>query len=405
MASYATLRSPQLRQEAVDLQEYSNAKLDRVTRYLGVLADKTRKLDQAALEVEAKVAPLINEKKRLYNELLTAKGNIKVFCRTRPLFEDEGPSIVDFPDDFTIRVNTGDDTVSNPKKDYEFDRSALDGHNVSIFAYGQTSSGKSHTMEGSSHDRGLYARCFEELFDVSNSDTTSTSRYNFFVTVVDLYIDQMKDLLSKSENGQPKGDLVQEKVDNPVEFSKVIKSALLSRSGDKNKINVSHLIITIHIYYDNMITGENLYSKLSLVDLAGSQTLGLEDDNGDHTTDMLHVTKSLSALGDVLASLTSKKEEVPYENSLLTKVLADSLGGSSKTLLIVNICPDESNLSETLSSLNFSARARNAVLSLGNRDTIKKWKDIANDARKEIWKRGKEFTTKDLREGERERVV
>ena len=49
-------------------------------------------------------------------------GNIKVFCRTRPLFEDEGPSVVEFPDDFTIRVNTGDDTVSNPKKDYEFDR-------------------------------------------------------------------------------------------------------------------------------------------------------------------------------------------------------------------------------------------------------------------------------------------
>lgn len=49
-------------------------------------------------------------------------GNIKVFCRTRPLFEDEGPSVVEYPDDFTIRVNTGDDTVSNPKKDYEFDR-------------------------------------------------------------------------------------------------------------------------------------------------------------------------------------------------------------------------------------------------------------------------------------------
>lgn len=409
----------ELRQEAIDLQEYSNAKLDRVTRYLGVLADKTRKLDQAALEAEAKVAPLINEKKRLYNELLTAKGNIKVFCRTRPLFEDEGPSVVEYPDDFTIRVNTGDDTVSNPKKDYEFDRvygphvgqaevftdvqpfvqSALDGHNVSIFAYGQTCSGKTHTMEGSSHDRGLYARCFEELFDVSNSDTTSTSRFNFFVTAVELHNEQMIDLLSKSESGLPKVwmglldsviDLVQEKVDNPLDFSRVIKKALLSRSGDKTKINVSHLIITIHIYYDNLVTGENLYSKLSLVDLAGSESLCLEDNGGEQTTDMLHVMKSLSALGDVLASLTSKKETVPYENSMLTKALADSLGGSSKTLLIVNICPDVSNLSETLSSLNFSARARNTVLSLGNRDTIKKWKDVANDACKEFLEKEKE---------------
>ncbi|KAF5764033.1 putative minus-end-directed kinesin ATPase [Helianthus annuus] len=409
----------ELRQEAVDLQEYSNAKLDRVTRYLGVLADKTRKLDQAALEAEAKVAPLIEEKKRLYNELLTTKGNIKVFCRTRPLFEDEGSSVVEFPDDFTIRVNTGDDTVSNPKKDYEFDRvygphigqaevftdvqpfvqSALDGHNVSIFAYGQTCSGKTHTMEGSSHDRGLYVRCFEELFDVSNSDTTSTSRFNFFVTVVELHNEQTHDLLSESESGLSKVrmgsldsfvDLVQEKVDNPLDFSKLIKKSLLSRNGDNTKINSSHLIITIHIYYDNLITGENIYSKLSLVDLAGSESLGLEDDNGEQTTDMLHVMKSLSALGDVLASLTSNKEDVPYENSMLTKLLADSLGGSSKTLLIVNICPNASNLSETLSSLNFSARARNTVLSLGNRDTIKKWKDIANDARKEYYEKEKQ---------------
>ncbi|XP_071702854.1 kinesin-like protein KIN-14B [Rutidosis leptorrhynchoides] len=415
----------ELRQEAIDLQYYSNAKLDRVTRYLSVLADKTRKLDQAALEAEAKVAPLINEKKRLYNELLTAKGNIKVFCRTRPLFEVEGLSVVEFPDDFTIRVNTGDDTVSNPKKDYEFDRvygphigqaevftdvqpfvqSALDGHNVSIFAYGQTSSGKTHTMEGSSHDRGLYARCFEELFDVSNSDTTSTSRFNFFVTVVELHNEQMHDLLSEVESGLPKVqmgsidsfvDIIQEKVDNPLDFSKVIKKAFINRSDDKTKINVSHLIITIHIYYDNLVTGENLYSKLSLVDLAGSESQRLEDNDGEQTTDMLHVMKSLSALGDVLASLTSKKEDVPYENSMLTKALSDSLGGSSMTLLIVNICPDVSNLSETLSSLNFSARARNMVLSLGNMDTIKKWKDIANDARKEYYDKEKE--TNDLKQ-------
>ncbi|KAK0606315.1 hypothetical protein LWI29_036423 [Acer saccharum] len=153
----------ELRQEVSDLQEYSNAKLDRVARYLGVLAKKTH---QVALETEARKSPLINEKKRLFNDLLTAKGNVKVFCRTRPLFEEESPSIVDFPDDCTIRVSTGDDSISNPKKDFELDRvygphvgqaelfsdaqplvqSTLDGYNVSIFAYGQTNSGKTLTM-------------------------------------------------------------------------------------------------------------------------------------------------------------------------------------------------------------------------------------------------------------------
>ncbi|KEH20142.1 putative minus-end-directed kinesin ATPase [Medicago truncatula] len=410
----------QLRQEASELQEYSNAKLDRVTRYLGVLAEKTRKLDQVALETEARISPLINEKKRLFNDLLTSKGSIRVFCRTRPLFEDEGPSVVDFPDDYTIRVNTGDESLANSKKDFEFDKvygphvgqaelfsdvqplvqSALDGYNVSIFAYGQTHSGKTHTMEGSSYDRGLYARCFEELFDLANLDTTSTSQYKFCVTVCELYNEQTRDLLLESGKNMPTlsfgadesfVELVQEKVNNPLEFTTVLKTAFRNRGNDLLKINVSHLIVTIHIFYNNSISGENSYSKLSLVDLAGSEGSITEDDSGERVTDLLHVMKSLSALGDVLSCLTSKKDIIPYENSMLTKLLADSLGGSSKTLTIVNVCPSVSNLSETLMSLNFSARARNSVLSLGNRDTIKKWRDVANDARKELYEKEKEI--------------
>nr|AAZ66945.1 117M18_26 [Brassica rapa] len=403
----------ELRQEATDLQEYSNAKLERVTRYLGVLASKSRKLDQAVLETEARISPLINEKKKLFNDLLTAKGNIKVFCRARPLFEDEGPSIIEFPGDCTICVNTNDDTISNPKKDFEFDRvygphvgqaalfndvqpfvqSALDGSNVSIFAYGETNAGKTYTMEGLSHDRGLYARCFEELFDLANSDATSTSRFSFSVSVFEIYNEQVRDLLWETESNLPKinmgshesvTELEQERTDNPLEFSSVLKYAFENRGDDKSKFNVTHLIVTIHIYYSNTITGENMYSKLSLVDLAGSEGLTVENDGGEHVTDRLHVMNSISALGDVLSSLTSEKDSIPYENSILTRILADSLGGSSKTLMIVNICPSAENLSETISCLNYAARARNTVPSLGNRDTIKKWRDVASDARKEL---------------------
>ncbi|GFP90699.1 kinesin-like protein kca2 [Phtheirospermum japonicum] len=411
----------QLRQEAIDLQDYSSAKLDRATRYLGVLADKTRKLDQAAFEAEARISPLLSEKKKLFNDLLTAKGNVKVFCRARPLFEDEGSYVAEFPDDYTVRINTGDDNLSNPKKDFEFDRvygphvgqanlfadvqpfvqSAFDGYNVSIFAYGQTCSGKTHTMEGSSNDRGLYARSFEELFDLSNSDATSTSRYNFSVSVFELYNEQITDLLLESGNAVSKVrigsldysvELVQEKVENPIEFSRVLKAAFRAREIDTLKFEVSHLIVMIHIYYKNVITGENIYSKLSLVDLAGSETKSVEEETGERATELLHVLKSLSALGDVLASVTSEKDNIPYENSVLTKVLADSLGGSSKTLVVVNICPNMPSMSETLSSLNFSSRARNAMLSLGNRDTIKKWKDVANDSRKELLEKEKEIS-------------
>ncbi|KAH7520460.1 hypothetical protein FEM48_Zijuj08G0146200 [Ziziphus jujuba var. spinosa] len=342
-----------LRQEASELQEYSNAKLDRVTRYLGVLADKSRKLDQFALETEARIAPLINEKRRLFNDLLTAKGNIKVVCRTRPLFEDEGPSVVEYPDECTIRLNNGDDAISNSKKCFEFDR-----------VYGP------HVGQA-------------ELFND-----------------VQPLVQSIRDLLSDSGHALPKVrmgspesfvELVQEKIDNPLDFSRVLKAAIQSRGTDVSKFNVSHLIVTIHVYYNNLITGENSYSKISLVDLAGSEGSIAEDESGERVTDLLHVMKSLSALGDVLSSLTSKKDVIPYENSMLTKVLADSLGGTSKTLMILNVCPNALNLSETLLSLNFSARARNAVLSLGNRDTMKKWRDIANDARKELYDREKEI--------------
>ncbi|XP_066378913.1 kinesin-like protein KIN-14L isoform X2 [Miscanthus floridulus] len=414
----------ELRQEASDLLEYSNAKLGHVTRYLGFLADRTRKLDQAALETEARITPLIHEKKRLFNDLLTLKGNVKVFCRSRPLFEDEGPSVVEFPDDFSIRVNTGDESLTNPKKDYEFDRvygphigqaelfldvqpfvqSALDGYNISIFAYGQSCSGKTHTLEGSSHDRGLYLRSFEELFDLSNSDTTSTAHFNFYFTACELYNDQVRDLLSESSSTVPKVrmgvqesfvELVQEKVENPLEFSAALKIALQNRSVNSPKAMVSHLIITIHIHYRNYVTGEHLYSKLSLVDLPASECLLEEDANRDNVTDFLHVSKSLSALGDAFASLSAKKGPVLSGNSRITQILADSLGSSSKILLIVHVSPSASNLSRTLSTLSFSARARNAELSLGNRDTIKKWKE-ANDSRKELHDKEKEVL--DLRQ-------
>ncbi|KAG2611814.1 hypothetical protein PVAP13_4KG212200 [Panicum virgatum] len=415
----------ELRQEAIDLLEYSNAKLGRVTRYLGFLADRTRKLDQAALETEARITPLIHEKKRLFNDLLTLKGNVKVFCRSRPLFEDEGSSVVEFPDDFTIRVNTGDESLTNPKKDYEFDRvygphigqgelfhdvqpfvqSALDGYNISIFAYGQSCSGKTHTLEGSTHDRGLYLRSFEELFDLSTSDTTSTVHFNFYFTACELYNDQVRDLLSESSSTVPKVqmgvqesfvELVQEKVENPLEFSGALKTALQNRSVNSPKAMVSHLIITIHIHYRNYVTGEHLYSKLSLVDLPASECLLEEDASRDNVTDFLHVSKSLSALGDAFASLSAKKEPVLSGNSRITQILADSLGSSSKILLIVHVSPSASNLSRTLSTLSFSARARNAELSLGNRDTIKKWKDVANDSRKELHDKEKEVL--DLRQ-------
>ncbi|KAH7307185.1 hypothetical protein KP509_22G049000 [Ceratopteris richardii] len=410
----------ELRQEASDLQEYSNAKIVRVTRYLGVLAEKAHKLDQVVLEGEAQMSVLRKDRRKLFNDLLAVKGNIRVFCRVRPQFEHEGPTVTDFPDDFLIRVNTssfGVDVGSIQKKEFEFDRvygphvgqgeffqdvqpfvqSALDGYNACIFAYGQSGSGKTHTMEGSTSDRGVFFRAFEELFDLSNSEMTPTSRFIFSVSMCELN-NEVRDLLHNSirSSGSVQmgfnGKFVElslERVENPTDFSRIYKIGVQNRSKDGP--NRAHLLITIHIHYANNFTGEEQYSKLSMVDMVASDRLSKEEATGDRLTELLHINKSFSALGDVLSALTAKKDYVPYANSKLTQTLADSIGGDAKTLLIVNLCPCHTDVQETLASLHFAARARNVELSLGNRDTIKKWRDMANEARKELYEKEKEL--------------
>lgn len=124
-------------------------------------------------------------------------------------------------------------------------------------------------------------------------------------------------------------------------------------------------------------------SKLSLVDLAGSERLAKTEATGDRLKEALHINKSLSALGDVIASLTSRKGHVPFRNSKLTHLLSDSLGADCKTLLFVNVSPAATNLSESACSLMFASRARNVDLSSGGTNAagaVARWKAAANQA-------------------------
>ncbi|KAJ7559928.1 hypothetical protein O6H91_04G107000 [Diphasiastrum complanatum] len=420
----------ELRQEASDLQEYCNAKIARVTRYLGVLAEKARKLDQVAVDCEERLTPLQKEKKKLFNDLVSIKGNIRVFVRVRPPFEHEGHTITSFPDDFTIRISSSVSSAGGAnavRKEFEFDRvygphvgqgelfedvqplvqSALDGYNVAVFAYGQTGAGKTHTMEGPSQDRGLYFRTFDKLFELADSDSTAVARYTIFLTLFELHNEQIRDLLRTSTSEHHKGfstvqmgygsqfvELVELRVDNSLDFARAFKMGMQNRAVDAVKTeraSRSHLVLTAHVQFFSSISGIKQYSKLSLVDMAGSERLS-SSEAGNRLTESLHVHKSLSALGDVVSSLTAKKEHIPYGNSKLTQILSDSLGGNSKTLIIVNLSPSYADMQETLSSLNFAARARNVELSLGSRDTIKKWRDVANEARKEVLEKEKEVS-------------
>ncbi|KAL3677617.1 hypothetical protein R1sor_027565 [Riccia sorocarpa] len=377
----ARMECLELRQEASDLQEYSTVKITRATRYLGVLSDKARKLDQVALDWEARVTPIREEKKKLLNQLLAERGSVQVNCRVRPQFEDEGAVITSFPDDTTIRLTPPPNASSilPGEMEFEFDhvygshisqaeifedaqpmiQSAVDGYNVSIFAFGQSGSGKTYTLEGTGRDPGLFYRGVDELFRLSNTDASPASRTVFHVTMFELQGEQFRDLLEQSvdhsralqvdmgESGRTL-KLVGERIDSARDFSRVINTGSRNRAVGNYNLDQgasSHLIVTIHIHHTNILLREKHFSKLSFVDMPASDQHLAEE-------------PSLAALGDVLAAITSNEDFVPYRNSLLTSILSDSLGGDSKTLVIVTVSPCALDFAETLSCMEFGTRAR-----------------------------------------------
>ncbi|CAM0870939.1 unnamed protein product [Alopecurus aequalis] len=339
------------------------------------------------------------KRKRLHNIVQETKGNIRVFCRCRPLSKVETSSgykcVVDFDG-----ANDGDIGIANggtAKKTFKFDRvytpkddqaevyadasplvtSVLDGYNVCIFAYGQTGTGKTFTMEGTEKNRGVNYRTLEELFKIAEERKDSVT-YNISVSVLEVYNEQIRDLLATSpsskkleikqagEGAHHVPGIVEANVENISEVWDVLQTGSNSRAVGSNNVNEhssrSHCMLCIMVRAKNLINGDCTRSKLWLVDLAGSERLAKTDAQGDRLKEAQNINRSLSALGDVISALASRSSHIPYRNSKLTHLLQDSLGGDSKALMFVQISPSDNDVSETLSSLNFASRVRGIEL-------------------------------------------
>ncbi|XVF64919.1 hypothetical protein PTKIN_Ptkin09bG0205200 [Pterospermum kingtungense] len=338
-------------------------------------------------------------RKKLHNQIEEAKGNIRVFCRCRPLSEQEASAghatVVDFSaaKDGDIAILTGIST----KKIFKFDRvytpkddqvdvfadaspmatSVLDGYNVCIFAYGQTGTGKTFTMEGTEQNRGVNYRTLEQLFKIVE-ERKEISTFSMFVSVLEVYNEQIRDLLATapaskrleikqaSEGFHHVPGIVEAKVENIKEVWNVLSAGKNARAVGSNNVNEhssrSHCVLCITVRAKNLISGECTKSKLWLVDLAGSERLAKTEVQGERLKEAQNINRSLSALGDVISALANKSSHIPYRNSKLTQMLQDSLGGDSKTLMFVQVSPSEQDLSESLSSLNFASRVRGVEL-------------------------------------------
>ncbi len=136
----------------------------------------------------------------------------------------------------------------------------------------------------------------------------------------------------------------------------------------------SHLIITVQIESTNLQTQSVTRGKLSFVDLAGSERVKKSGSAGEQLKEAQAINKSLSALGDVISALASEQAHIPYRNHKLTMLMSDSIGGTAKTLMFVNVSPTDSNLDETQNSLQYAQRVR----------TIKN--DVTkHESSKEVW--------------------
>ncbi|EZA60402.1 Protein claret segregational [Ooceraea biroi] len=395
-------------------QETLNAEQARQLTVLRTDLDSQRKMNQDLTTVNEELQVLMykmdKERRILHNNIQELKGNIRVFCRVRPrtLKETEQTKAlctINFIDDCTIEVGKLDSldavTSCNNKKlrggkqEFSFDKvfspnasqedifeelsllvqSALEGYNVCVFAYGQTGSGKTYTMEGeySLEAEGMIPRTVRHIFKEMKQFELLGWQYRIEASFLEIYNEHIVDLLDSQAKTHEirmvdcKGqdlyvsNLQIEEIHSPEELHQCLWTAQRNRAVSATEVNErssrSHSVTRIRLIGTHATKQEVSVGNLNLVDLAGSERLKSEE--AVRNAETKNINKSLANLGNVILALSKKQEHVPYRNSKLTHLLMPSLGGNSKTLMLLNISPLNDCYNETLNSLRFASSVNN----------------------------------------------
>ncbi|EPS68865.1 hypothetical protein M569_05900, partial [Genlisea aurea] len=268
----------------------------------------------------------------------------------------------------------------------------LEGYNCTIFAYGQTGTGKTYTMEGGGarkkngefpSDAGVIPRAVRQIFDILEAQK---AEYSMKVTFLELYNEEITDLLALEECSKFVDDklkkpialmedgkggvfvrgLEEEIVTTANEIYKILEKGSAKRRTAETLLNKqssrSHSIFSITIHIKECTPeGEEMIKcgKLNLVDLAGSENISRSGAREGRAREAGEINKSLLTLGRVINTLVEHSGHIPYRDSKLTRLLRDSLGGKTKTCIIATITPSVHCLEETLSTLDYAHRAKN----------------------------------------------
>ncbi|CAJ1987870.1 OSM3-like kinesin [Leishmania donovani] len=370
-----------------------------------------------------------------------AAENIKVLVRCRPFSEKENAmghkscvdldmvqntvtvkSIIGEPDRWTF------DAVINNSFSQEdiftqfimpLTESVLGGFNATVFAYGQSGSGKTHTMTGvmgNSTLEGVIPRCVKHIFDSVQKmrDEAPSTTVSMYVSFMELYNGKVRDLLAKQqvsldirENKDHtffvKGAVVAQ-VKFPEDVIRHLEEGTDRRRVASTELNAdssrSHSVFSLILECTETLEDGStraVSSKLNLVDLAGSERQGKTGASGDTLKEGCNINLSLSALGTVIDTIVKGGAHVPFRSSPLTMLLKDSLGGNSKTVMFANINPSERNMSETVSTLRFADRAKQIknkpVVNMDSKDQkIAELTEIVKELREKLAKYENEGT-------------
>ncbi|XP_062012533.1 kinesin-like protein KIN-5D [Rosa rugosa] len=342
--------------------------------------------------------------------------NVQVLVRCRPLSEDE--TRVHTPVVISCNENRREvaavQNIANKQIDrtFAFDKvfgpaseqkelydqavspivnEVLEGYNCTIFAYGQTGTGKTYTMEGGARkkngefpsDAGVIPRAVKQIFDILEAQV---AEYSMKVTFLELYNEEITDLLALEESTK----FIDEKTKKPIalmedgkggvfvrgleeeivctanEIYKILEKGSAKRRTAETLLNKqssrSHSIFSITIHIKECTPeGEEMIKcgKLNLVDLAGSENISRSGARDGRAREAGEINKSLLTLGRVINALVEHSGHIPYRDSKLTRLLRDSLGGKTKTCIIATISPSIHCLEETLSTLDYAHRAKN----------------------------------------------
>lgn len=330
---------------------------------------------------------------------MSGTHKIKIAARLRPRIEheiddqgiqithdedEEGPSWICVPNPrdvnqvFRFPFTSCYDQDSTQEEIFEQDvRPLIDvvysGVTVTIFAYGVTSSGKTHTMQGTKAYPGVIPRVVEAMFE--QKAALLKSNVELAVSYMEIYKDECYDLLVDRETA-PKlpvreNDVGQVFVANlssvPIasveEFIAIYSQASKQRSVGATNLNRSssrsHAMLTLEVTMTDSSAERSLTGKINLVDLAGSENNKLTGNDPTRMAESAAINKSLSVLGQVVHALNQGASRIPYRNSKLTRILQDALGGNSVGLLICNLAPGTKFRQDTLNTLNFAVRTKN----------------------------------------------